>query len=134
MSGLLRAWEPRILSIVRLIVGLLFMEHGTAKLLGFPPGTIAPVMFSLLWFAGVIEMLGGACIAVGLYTRSTAFLSSGEMAVGYFHSHAPHDFFPVLNRGDAAILFCFIFLYFAVAGGGSWSLDRLLGRDRARPA
>ena len=133
MSGgiaLRNEWEPRVLSIVRIMVGLLFMEHGTAKLLGFPTAAMAPAMFSLLWFAGVIEMVGGALVALGLFTRVAALVMSGEMAFGYFMSHAPRNFFPLLNQGDAAVLHCFIFLYLAVAGGGSWSLDQLIWRDR----
>jgi len=124
-------WAPRVLSIVRIMVGLLFMEHGTGKLLGFPASpAAAPGLFGLLWFAGVIEMVGGALVAVGLFTRIAAFVMSGEMAIGYFMAHAPRNFFPMLNQGDAAVLYCFIFLYFAVAGGGCWSLDRLMSRDR----
>ena len=123
------AWAPRILSIVRIMVGLLFMEHGTAKLLGFPASpSAAPALFGLLWFSGLIELVGGALVAVGLYTRIAAFIMSGEMAIGYFLVHAPRNFFPMLNQGDAAVLYCFIFLYFAVAGGGDWSLDRLISR------
>ena len=123
------AWAPRILSIVRIMVGLLFMEHGTAKLLGFPASTsAAPALFELLWFSGLIELVGGALVAVGLVTRIAAFIMSGEMAIGYFMVHAPRNFFPMLNQGDAAVLYCFIFLYFAVAGGGDWSLDRLISR------
>ena len=132
MSGgiaLRNEWEPRVLSIVRIMVGLLFMEHGTAKLLGFPTAAMAPAMFSLLWFAGVIEMVGGALVALGLFTRPVAFLLSGEMAIAYFRAHAPRSFFPFLNGGDLAVLYCFIFLYLAVAGGGSWSLDQLIWRD-----
>ncbi|HME27015.1 MAG TPA: DoxX family protein [Acetobacteraceae bacterium] len=122
-------WEPRVLSILRIMVGLLFMEHGTAKLLGFPPGTAAPAMFGLIWFAGVIEMVGGALVALGLFTRIAAFIMSGEMAFAYFMAHAPQNFFPLVNRGEAAVLYCFIFLYLAVAGGGCWSLDRLISRQ-----
>jgi len=123
------AWAPRILSIVRIMVGLLFMEHGTGKLLGFPASpTAAPALFGLLWFSGLIELVGGALVAVGLFTRIAAFIMSGEMAIGYFMVHAPRNFFPMLNQGDAAVLYCFIFLYFAVAGGGDWSLDRLISR------
>ena len=118
-------WEPRVLSILRIMVGLLFMEHGLAKLFGFPTATVHPAMFQLLWFAGVIETLGGLLLALGLFTRPVAFIMSGEMAVGYFMSHAPRGFFPLLNGGDAAILYCFVFLYFFVAGGGAWSLDRM---------
>jgi putative oxidoreductase len=119
-------WEPRVLSILRIMVGLLFMEHGTAKLLGFPPGTAAPALFALSWFAGWIELVGGALVALGLFTRIAAFIMSGEMAIGYFLAHAPHGFFPMLNRGEAAVLYCFVFLYLAVAGGGEWSLDGLI--------
>jgi putative oxidoreductase len=123
-------WEPRILSIVRIMAGLLFLEHGTAKLLGFPPGTATPAMFGLLWFSGLIELVGGALVTVGLFTRFAAFIMSGEMAFAYFLSHAPHGFFPMSNRGEAAVLYCFIFLYFAVAGGGGWSLDEQIWRNR----
>ena len=133
MSGAIafrNEWEPRVLSIVRIMVGLLFMEHGTAKLLGFPTAAMTPAMFSLLWFAGVIELVGGALVALGLFTRTAALVMSGEMAFGYFMSHAPRNFFPMLNQGDAAVLYCFIFLYLAVAGGGSWSLDQLIWYDQ----
>ena len=127
-SAALSAWEPRVLSILRIVAGLLFLEHGSGKLLGFPPGTATPAMFSLLWFAGIIELVGGVLVALGLFTRYAAFIMSGEMAFAYFSSHAPHNFFPMINRGDAAILFCFVFLYLSVAGGGAWSLDGLMSR------
>jgi putative oxidoreductase len=123
-------WQPRVLSVLRIIVGLLFMEHGTAKLLGFPAGTATPALFGLIWFAGVIELVGGALVAVGLFTRIAAFIMSGEMAIGYFLSHAPQGFFPILNRGEGAVLYCFIFLYLAAAGGGCWSVDELMRRNR----
>ncbi len=126
MSKLTRrrsTWEPRVLSMVRIVVGLLIMEHGTARLFGFPPGSVHPAVFQLLWFAAVIETVGGALVAIGLFTRPAAFILSGEMAVAYFLSHAPRGFFPLLNHGDPAILYCFIFFYFFVAGGGAWSLD-----------
>jgi putative oxidoreductase len=122
--------EPYALSVLRIMAGLLFMEHGTAKLLGFPPGTATPALFSLVWFAGVIELVGGALVTLGLFTRYAAFIMSGEMAIGYFLSHAPHGFFPLVNRGEGAVLYCFIFLYLAAAGGGCWSLDRLISGDR----
>lgn len=124
-------WEPRMLSILRIITALLFLEHGSAKLLGFPPGSATPALFGLIWFAGAIELVGGALLALGLFTRIAAFIMSGEMAIGYFWSHAPQNFFPLLNRGDAAVLYCFVFLYLFVAGGGAWSLDRLLARRHA---
>jgi putative oxidoreductase len=123
--------EPYALSILRIMAGLLFMEHGTAKLLGFPPGTATPALFGLIWFAGVIELVGGGLVALGLFTRYAAFIMSGEMAIGYFLAHAPHGFFPLVNRGEAAVLYCFVFLYLAVAGGGTWSLDRLISGDRS---
>lgn len=118
-------WQPRVLSVLRLVVGLLFAEHGMAKLLGFPVASMHPAMFQLLWFAGVIELVGGLLLAIGLFTRAAAFIMSGEMAVGYFHSHFPRGFFPLVNGGEAAVLYCFIFFYFFVAGGGCWSVDRL---------
>lgn len=120
-------WEPRMLSILRIMSGLLFMEHGMSKLFNFPPGTMHPSFPALLWFAGVLECFGGALVAVGLFTRVVAFLLSGEMAIAYFMFHAPRSFFPLLNGGDAAVLYCFVFLYLAFAGGGEWSVDRLRG-------
>jgi putative oxidoreductase len=122
-------WAPRILSIVRIVVALIFMEHGTQKLLNFParpnnaPG---PELFSLYGVAGTMEIVGGILLIFGLFTRPVAFLLSGEMAIAYFYSHAPNSIYPILNRGDGAILYCFIFLYIAFAGGGAWSLDRLI--------
>ena len=121
----LAPWRPQMLAILRIMVALLFLEHGTVKLLGFP-GPGPATMTSLLYAAAVIEIVGGALVAVGLFTRLASFIMSGEMACAYFISHAPQNFYPVLNRGDAAILYCFIFLYIAVAGAGAWSLDRTL--------
>ncbi len=131
LARLQSEWEPRVLSILRIVVGLLFMEHGLAKLFGFPTAAVQPAMFQLLWFAGVIETFGGLLLALGLFTRPVVFIMSGEMAVGYFYAHQPRNFFPLLNGGDAAILYCFLFFYFFIAGGGAWSLDRLRssGRD-----
>ncbi len=123
MSATLAPWTPRVLSIVRIVVALLFLEHGTVKLFGFPgPGPAN--LTTLLYIAASIEVIGGALVAVGLFTRLAAFIMSGEMAFAYFMSHAPRNFFPILNAGDGAILYCFIFLYIAFAGGGAWSLDR----------
>ena len=127
-------WEPRVLSILRIVVGLLFMEHGLAKLFAFPIAAGHPAMFQLLWFAGVLEMFGGLFIALGLFTRPVAFILSGEMAVAYFMAHLPKSFFPLVNGGDAAILYCFIFLYLFIVGGGCWSLDRLISSGTARQA
>ena len=121
-------WAPRVLSIVRVVAALLFMEHGMQKLFGFPAGPIHPDPFSLLWFAAVLELAGGVLLLVGLLTRPVAFLLSGEMAVAYWMAHAPHSPFPAINGGDAAILFCFVFLYLAAAGAGPWSGDQALRR------
>jgi putative oxidoreductase len=117
-------FTPEMLSIVRFVVALLFLEHGSAKLLGFPPppsGT--PALMSLIWVQGAIELVGGALLAIGLFTRPIAFILAGDMAVAYFMAHAPKSFFPLLNGGDGAILYCFFFLLFFVAGPGRWSVD-----------
>jgi putative oxidoreductase len=126
-------WEPRVLSILRIFAGLLFMEHGLSKLFAFPIPAQGgqPAMFTLYWYAGIIESLGGLLLALGLLTRPVAFIMSGEMAIAYFYSHNPKGFFPLMNGGDGAILYCFIFLYIFVAGGGAWSLDRMLASRRA---
>ena len=121
---------PYVLSIVRIMVALLFLEHGSAKLLGFPDNGPLRELFTLSWFSGAIELVGGALLAVGLFSRCAAFIMSGEMAVGYFMSHAPNSFFPLLNRGDAAILYCFIFFYIFFAGPGPWSIDAALARSK----
>ncbi|HYF86441.1 DoxX family protein [Azospirillum sp.] len=116
-------WAPRILSILRIVAALIFFEHGSQKLLGFPAHPSPPAVMSLSWIAGALELVGGALLVLGLFTRPVAFILSGEMAFAYWLSHAPRSFFPVLNGGDAAILYCFVFLYLAFAGGGPWSLD-----------
>lgn len=124
-------WAPRVLSLLRIMAGLLFMAHGTQKLLGFPapPASGQPPLLSLLGIGGLLELVGGALIALGLFTRPVAFLLAGEMAVAYWMFHAPRNFFPILNGGDASILYCFVFLYLSVAGGGAWSLDQMRGRN-----
>jgi len=124
-----RGLAPHFLSLLRLMAGLLLLEFGTMKILGFPPSDFANVpMFSLYWCAGVIELVGGALVAVGLFTRCAAFVLSGEMAFAYFIEHAPHGFYPALNAGLPAVLFCFVFIYLSAAGGGPWSLDRIVRR------
>jgi putative oxidoreductase len=132
----LSRFSPAVLSILRIVVALLFFEHGLSKLFGFP-ATHMPVAFTLSWYAGVFEFVGGALLALGLFTRPVAFILSGEMAFAYFLSHAPHSFFPIVNRGEGAILYCFVFFYFVFAGGGPWSLDAILRpsrRERLKPA
>lgn len=125
-ASLESVWAPRFLSVLRIVAALIFLEHGTQKFLGFPASANpAPAMFTLLWFGGILEIAGGALLTLGLFTRPVAFILSGQMAVAYWMVHAPKNFFPVLNGGDAAILYCFIFLYLAVAGGGAWGLDNL---------
>jgi putative oxidoreductase len=132
-AGALAAeWAPRLLSVLRVVAALLFLEHGMQKLFGFPPPLAAaggtPPALSLLWFTAILEFAGGLLLLAGLFTRPVAFVLSGEMAVAYWMAHAPHSPFPALNGGDAAVLFCFVFLYLAAAGGGTWSVDRT--RDR----
>ena len=123
---------PYLLSVLRIAVALVFVEHGTSKLLGFPPPnhpfhlTMSPGGFS-----GPLELIGGLLLLLGLFTRPVAFVLSGEMAVAYFLSHAPRNFFPILNMGELAVVYCFVFLYLAAAGGGPWSLDRVLARRKA---
>lgn len=122
------AWAPCALSLLRVVATTLFIEHGTQKLFGFPASAHQPAILSLLWIAGMLEFFGGAFVLLGLLTRPVAFLLSGEMAIAYWLFHASSSFFPANNGGDAAILFCFLFLYLAVAGGGAWSLDAIRGR------
>jgi putative oxidoreductase len=123
-------WAPRLLAVLRIVAALLFLEHGAQKLLGFPPSdNPGPPLVSLLGLAGVLELVGGSLLALGLFTRPVAFVLAGEMAFAYWLAHAPRSFFPALNGGDAAILFCFVFLYLAAAGSGAWSLDNAL-RER----
>ena len=126
MNDRLGTWAPTMLSILRIVVALLFLEHGTQKFLGFPPGDFANAGWALSdpgHYAGIIELVTGLLLLVGLFTRAAAFIASGTMAVAYFMAHAPQNFFPVNNMGDAAILYCFIFLYFVFAGPGPWSID-----------
>jgi len=131
--GFLDRFSPQLLSVMRIASALLFMAHGTSKLLGFPPTEMfaqPPETFSLIWFAGALELVGGALLALGLFSRPIAFLLSGEMAFAYFIGHAPQAFYPVQNGGDAAILYCFVFLYVAAAGPGPWAIDSLAFRQK----
>jgi putative oxidoreductase len=119
-------WAPRFFAVLRIVTGLLFMEHGLSKLFGWPHMAMFDNLqaFQLVWFAGIIELAGGALLTIGLFTRCAAFVMSGEMAVAYFMSHAPRSFFPLVNNGDSAILYCFLFFYFFLVGAGVWSIDR----------
>jgi len=120
--------SPYFLSVLRIVAALLFLEHGLSRMFGFPSPLPTPHVFTMYWFAGAIELAGGALLLLGLFTRPAAFIMSGEMAFAYFISHAPRGFFPILNSGDGAILYCFIFLYLVLAGPGPWSLDAVLRR------
>src|SRR5512138_2229768 len=113
----LQRWQPQLLALLRIMVALLFIEHATIKLFGFPPGAAPGLqqVGTLLWIAGVIEIVTGGLVLLGLFTRLAAFIASGEIAVGYFMFHAPKSFWPAVNMGEAAILFCFAFLYLAAA-------------------
>lgn len=128
----LDAWAPRVLSLLRIIAALLFMEHGLMKLLHFPapqPGAPDPLP-TLLLAAAWIEVVGGGLLTLGLFTRAAAFVCSGQMAVAYFTAHASQGFWPALNGGEPAILYCFVFFYLVFAGGGAWSLDAMRRRRR----
>ena len=119
-------WSERMLSVLRVVASLMVLQYGLAKLFGFPHVAMFDKLqlISLIGLSGGIELVGGALLLVGLFTRIVAFIMSGEMAFAYFMAHAPRGFFPILNDGVLAVLFCFLFLYFAVAGGGAWSLDQ----------
>ncbi len=129
MSAILSAWRPRVLSVLRMVSGFLFMQHGGQKLFGFPAAQRYPFeLLSQSGVAGVLELVGGALLLVGFYTRSVAFLLSGLMAFAYFLVHEPRGFWPLNNGGELAALYSFLFLYFVFAGGGSWSVDGLRRR------
>ena len=118
-------WQSQILAVLRIVSGLLFVEHGSAKLLHFPhvatfDGKLPPIIL----VTGIIELVGGALVTLGLFSRWAAFIMSGEMAIGYFLAHAPKGFFPILNQGEPAILYCFIFLYLAAAGPGAFAINK----------
>ena len=133
-SALANVWAPRVLSILRIVIGFLYVWHGTQKFFGFPGGG-TPQPFDLMTLRGVsaiLETFGGGLILVGLFTRPVAFILSGHMAFAYFIAHAPQNFWPILNRGELAIMFCFVYLYLAAAGGGPLSLDALMRRRPRR--
>ena len=125
----LSRWQPQLLALLRIVTGLLFLEHGTSKFFAFPvPFPMQPLP-PMLMAAGVIELVAGLLITIGLFTRLAAFIASGEMAIGYFMMHAPQGFWPLVNKGESAILFCFVFLYLAAAGAGAWSIDAARTRN-----
>ena len=120
----METWRPYILSVLRIVAALLFLQAGLSKVFGFPvPG---PSLQGLIILAAFLETVGALLLLVGVYTRIVAFILSGEMAFAYFMAHAPRSFYPIANGGEPAILFCFVFLYFAFAGGGPWSVDRAM--------
>lgn len=124
-SDTLDRWSPYALAVLRIVTALIFMLHGTQKLLGFPapPQTGMPPLLSLFGIGAVLELIGGLLILIGLFTRPVALILAGEMAVAYWMFHAPQSMYPVLNGGDAAILYCFVFLLFVFTGPGAWSID-----------
>jgi len=119
---------PYVLSFVRIMTALLLLQHGLSKFFAWPMAMKAPALFSLYWFAGAIELVFGTLLLVGLFSRFAAFILSGQLAFAYFIGHAPQGFFPLTNRGEAAVLFCFVFLILAFTGGGPWSVDAMRGR------
>jgi putative oxidoreductase len=121
----LSRWQPQLLAILRIITGLLFLEHALIKLAGFPPGGKPGLqdVGSFLWIAGLVELVTSVLVILGLFTRLAAFVAAGEMAIAYWTVHAKMGFYPAVNMGEGAILFCFVFLYLAAAGPGAWSID-----------
>lgn len=124
LDSLSATWAPRVLSILRIVAALLLLQHGLQKLFSFPaPPGFEVELVSLIGLAGILELVGGFLLAIGLFTQPVAFILSGEMAFAYFIGHAPQGFWPILNEGELAVLYCFVFLYLAFAGGGPWSVD-----------
>jgi len=130
MTKLLGPWAPQALSVLRIVAGLMIIQHGMGKIIGFPvvPAYAKVQAFSLIGAAGFIELIGGALLILGLLTRPVAFILAGEMAFAYFIGHAPKDFFPLINNGTLAIMYCFTCLYLATAGAGPWSVDATMKR------
>jgi putative oxidoreductase len=121
-------WASKLLSVLRIVAGLGFMQHGTSKFFGLPPFPMAGPLPPMIQAAGAIELVGGALILIGLFTRPVAFIASGMCAVAYFMAHAPKGLYPAANGGETVMLYCFIFLYLAAAGGGAWSVDAQRGK------
>lgn len=125
----LRPYTPQLLSVLRFMSGLLLLQHGTTKYLNFPVSDMNNASPATMGgAAGILELVGGTLLVLGLFTRPTAFILSGMTAVAYFYAHAPQGFYPLLNGGELAVLYCFVFLYLAAAGGGPWALDRVMRR------
>ena len=137
MAFFMSRFEEITLALLRVVAGLMFMQHGAQKLLGAfggMGGSGATAQFpSQMWIAGVLELVGGLLIALGLFTHVVAFLLAGQMAVAYFQAHAPNGFWPIQNQGELAALYCFVFLYFSARGGGRYSVDAAIARNRGRP-
>ncbi len=137
LAKIAAAWQPRLLALLRIVTALLLLQHGTAKLFGFPHVAMFDNLrlLSLLGIAGVLELAGGVLLLLGIFTRPVAFILSGEMAFAYFLAHAKKSFFPILNQGELAVLYCFVLLYLAAAGGGAWNLTnpRASVRDAPMP-
>lgn len=119
-------WQPRALSVLRIMTGFLFTWHGTQKLFGFPPSGKAGELSTMILIASILEFAGGIMILIGFLTRPAAFILCGLMAVAYFIAHAPNAFLPIVNKGELAVLYCFVFLYLFVAGAGEWSVDNVI--------
>ena len=128
----LTTWAPRVLSILRIVAGLLLLQHGAQKILHFPPGGQGGGidLSTLAGWSGPIELVGGVLIILGLFTRGTAFILSGFMAVAYWMVHAPQSPYPIVNQGELAALYCFVFFYLIFAGPGAWAVDNLRGKRR----
>jgi putative oxidoreductase len=124
LNTTLNGWAPHVLSLLRIIVGLLFLQHGLVKLFAFPmPFANPPAMYTLIWWQGVIEIVGGSLLIIGLLTRPVAFILAGDMAFAYFMGHAGRSFYPIQNGGSLAVLYCFVFFYLVFSGPGPWSID-----------
>ncbi len=129
----LHSWAPQLRSLLRIVAAIMFIQIGTMKLFGFPeamPGGKSAELFSEVWFAGFLEVVGGAFFLIGLFTRPVAFILAGEMAVAYFQVHAPKSIWTVVNGGASAVLFCFVFFYFSAVGPGPWSVDALMHKKQ----
>ncbi len=129
MNATLSRFAPHALSLLRIMAALLLLQHGMTKFFSFPGTATMPATFSLFWWAGLIELVGGALLLIGLFSRAAAFLLAGHLAFVYFIGHAPRSFYPLVNNGTLPVLYCFVFFYLIFAGPGPWSLDRIMRRD-----